>query len=41
MEGGLLFSKKAVSDIATLKPDMNMIAERLKAVELHARGADK
>lgn len=35
------FQKKAVSGIATPKPDMNMIAERLKAAELHARGANK
>lgn len=35
------FQKKSVSGIATPKPDMNMIAERLKAAELHARGVDK
>lgn len=35
------FQKKSVSGIATPKPDMNMITERLKAAELHARGADK
>lgn len=34
-----VFQKKSSSGIATPKPDMEKIRERLKAAEIHARGA--
>jgi phage-related protein len=33
------FQKKSTSGIATPKPDLDLIRERLKAAEAHARGA--
>ena len=35
------FQKKSVHGIATPKPDMDLIRERLKAAEAHARGEIK
>jgi phage-related protein len=35
------FQKKSVHGIATPKPDMDLIRERLKAAEAHARGETK
>lgn len=32
------FQKKSTSGIATPKPDMDLIRERLKAAEMHAKG---
>lgn len=35
------FQKKSVRGIATPKPDMDLIEERLKAAEAHAKGVKK
>lgn len=35
------FQKKSVQGIATPKPDMEMIRERLRAAETHAKGVGK
>ena len=35
------FQKKSMHGIATLKPDMDLIRERLKAAEAHAKGETK
>jgi len=35
------FHKKSTHGIATPKPDMNVIQERLKAAEAHAKGVRK
>lgn len=35
------FQKKSTSGIATPKPDMDLIRERLKAAEAHAKGENK
>lgn len=35
------FQKKSTHGIATPKPDMDLIRERLKAAEAHAKGAGK
>ena len=35
------FQKKSAHGITTPKPDMDLIRERLKAAEMHAKGAMK